>query len=685
MPEPQELPRIRRNVEKMLSLGAPEAEIDTYLKGEGYTAEAFRAANLEQKKPAGSQYGGATTEAAAAATFGAADYVNALTGPINDAIRGKYESFGKSYWDEFDRMRASREQYREENPVESTAAQVAGGFAAVAPAANLLARGVQAVAPRFAANNPLTTRAAVGGGAGAVEGAIYGAAEAKPGENLEGAGRGAAGGAIAGVSIPVLLFGAQKAWDKAAVPVVQKLMARFGNGPATAAQRKLVEALQRDGLTPQQISQRLLDMGPEATIADAGGENVRLLAESAANQPGRARDLATQALEGRQAGQGDRLYDAAQRGLQARGDFYGQLDDLMAQRAQDAAPLYERAFQSTAWSPRLQQFIDDPIIQQGIRKGLEVQRLESLARGQPFNPRDYAVVDFNEAGEPVIGQVPNLRLMDAAKRGLDEMIDAARDGTTGRIQWTQRLRAVDEVRRSLVGELDSLTDGAYAQARAAWAGPSAARDALLAGRNFARGDSELTARRVADLSASEREMFREGVLREIRSMLDRGAEGRNMAAQFVRVPKNREALRAAFPDDESFRLFMQQAMTEDAFTRTRNEVLRGSQTARRLAGQEDAKIDPQPLVEGAQGNYGTAALGLAKQVWQRITDIPQAQKDQLGTMLFSQDARQQTRALQALQQMVRQRRLPPSSYATIADALALEGAALVGADQGQRP
>lgn len=627
--------------------------------------------------------GGATAEAASAATFGLADYAGALSGPVGNAARAAFgqEEFDPAgaYTKRFAEIRADREAYREENPGKAIAAQVAGGFAAVAPTANLLARGIRAVAP----NAPRAVNYLAGVGAGAVEGGIYGATEAKPGENVEGAAKGAAAGVVAGATLPGLIFGAQTAWNKAVVPVARKLMDRFGRGPATAAQRKLVEALQRDGLNPQQISQRLLDMGPEATIADAGGENVRLLAESAANQPGRARELATQALEGRQGGQGDRLYDAAQRGLQARGDFHGQLDDLMAQRAQDAAPLYERAFALRAWSPRLQEFIDDPIIQQGIRRGLEVQRLESLARGQPFNPRDYNVTGFNEAGEPIIGQTPNLRLMDAAKRGLDEIIDAARDGTTGRVQWTQRLRAVDEVRRSLLREMDGLTNGAYAEARAAWAGPSAARDALMRGRGFARGDHEITARVVSDMAPSEREMFREGVLREIRSMLDRGAEGRNMAAQFARVPKNREALRAAFPDEQSFALFMRQALTEDAFTRTRNEVLRGSPTARRLAGQEDMAIDPQPLVEAAKGNMSEAATGLARQVWKRITDIPQAQKDQLGTMLFSQNPTQQRRALQALQNMVRQRRLPASAYATLADALTLEGAALAGADQGQ--
>lgn len=43
--------RIKRNVEKMISLGAPEAEIDSYLGTEGFTPQSFRQSMLEAKQP----------------------------------------------------------------------------------------------------------------------------------------------------------------------------------------------------------------------------------------------------------------------------------------------------------------------------------------------------------------------------------------------------------------------------------------------------------------------------------------------------------------------------------------------------------------------------------------------------------------------------------------------------------
>ena len=80
-----DVPRIRRNVEKMIGLGAPPAEIDAYLGGEGFTAESFRAANIEQRQPvprsAGAQFGRAFGVTGRGLVEGAA----ALPGMVYDA------------------------------------------------------------------------------------------------------------------------------------------------------------------------------------------------------------------------------------------------------------------------------------------------------------------------------------------------------------------------------------------------------------------------------------------------------------------------------------------------------------------------------------------------------------------------------------------------------------------------
>ncbi|MFB9952026.1 glycoside hydrolase family 104 protein [Rhizobium puerariae] len=130
------------------------------------------------------------------------------------------------------------------------------------------------------------------------------------------------------------------------------------------------------------------------------------------------------------------------------------------------------------WSPRIQQFLDDPITQSGLARGVKIQRLESLAEGKAFNPTEYAITGVDAAGNPVVGSVPNMRTLNVVKKGLDEMVEAAKNPTTGKL--SEEGVAIDKVRRAFLGELDSINSD-YAAARGAWAGPSKAREAFTKG------------------------------------------------------------------------------------------------------------------------------------------------------------------------------------------------------------
>ena len=78
--------RIKRNVEKMISLDAPDAEIDAYLADEGFTAESFRAAVIE--KPVN-----------VAGEVGAVGSVLALTSEdsVNGSHRGHHQFHAKEF------------------------------------------------------------------------------------------------------------------------------------------------------------------------------------------------------------------------------------------------------------------------------------------------------------------------------------------------------------------------------------------------------------------------------------------------------------------------------------------------------------------------------------------------------------------------------------------------------------
>lgn len=225
--------------------------------------------------------------------------------------------------------------------------------------------------------------------------------------------------------------------------------------------------------------------------------------------------------------------------------FYGTLDDLARQRSAHAAPLYEKAFQANGiHTDRLAKFLDDPISREGMRRGLEIQRLEALAQGKPFNPSDYAITRFNDAGDPVIGTVPNMRLLDATKRGFDEILEGYRDPTSGRLALDQRGRAIESVRKAFIDMLDGLNPD-YKAARQAWAGPSQSMNALTMGREALTMDPEILGKQLSNLAESDRDFYRAGAFRALQDKFA-GMKGPEAAYAFLNNQTNADRLAAVF-------------------------------------------------------------------------------------------------------------------------------------------
>jgi hypothetical protein len=228
----------------------------------------------------------------------------------------------------------------------------------------------------------------------------------------------------------------------------------------------------------------------------------------------------------------------------APGNFHQTLDDVNTAQRQMAKPLYDEAFTPVSkptmpgevhsnmgrkghlvqWDQRMDDLFADPLIKQGMAKGIRIQQIEALADDVPFNFQEYAVKGFDDAGDLIIDGVPNLRAMDAAKRGLDEMLEGYRDGVTGKLNLDSYGRAIERLRKSLVAKLDDITtiDGrsAYKEARAAWAGPASLKDAAWMGRRFMRGDEEVVDKVFKSLSGPEQDMFLLGVRREMTKMIN---------------------------------------------------------------------------------------------------------------------------------------------------------------------
>lgn len=343
----------------------------------------------------------------------------------------------------------------------------------------------------------------------------------------------------------------------ASAPLYEKA---FAPGSVAPLERQFEGALADAGKTRFEASAELAQAQRQMTVARAqktmAGDNVY---------------RTSTALENERAAQ--QAIDDAQQRLEGATTSA----DEMRARLQQAQAAREAGVRGGVWSPRLQQFLDDPITKSGLREGLEIQRLEALAENRPFNPTDFAVRIEN--GEPVVAAVPNMRTLDAAKRGLDKMLEGYRDSTTGRLMLDQRGHAIDQVRRSFLGELDNLNPD-YAAARAAYAGPQQSRGALQQGAQVFNRDPDQIASEIARLSPSEQQFYRLGAANALKTTLAKTSSGGDEARALIGNAYRQKQLQAVFPNADQL---IDAARGESTMFGTRQAMLGGSQTAARLA------------------------------------------------------------------------------------------------------
>jgi hypothetical protein len=194
----------------------------------------------------------------------------------------------------------------------------------------------------------------------------------------------------------------------------------------------------------------------ETQFQNAFGEATDKVSQ-AVKELGQARvEQTLAAAKGSQAGDNVYANNAASRAGQGANDAVARAEKAVAdaQKGQDAirTRLQQAQADGTAnvpgavWNPRIQQFLDDPIVKPAIAQGVKIQRLEALAEGKPFNPTEHAIVGTDANGEPILGAVPNMRTLNVVKKGLDAMVENAKDARLTECavrfsaNWTRRTR-----------------------------------------------------------------------------------------------------------------------------------------------------------------------------------------------------------------------------------------------------
>jgi hypothetical protein len=340
----------------------------------------------------------------------------------------------------------------------------------------------------------------------------------------------------------------------------------FGmNDPQRVADKIATKAIGRDNMDPKAMAKALEDLGPGATIADVGGKNVRGTVRAAAGSPGQAGQYVDDILSQRKADEPARFASAVDRISPNRG-FTDTIDDIVAQRSQKAAPLYEQAgipkdAAQYGTAPRLAS--DE--VKTLIAKSKDVQNAIAQAKSLPqyADLADDSMVLLDKAYKNIGGKA------EAAKRSGDMV--AYRD--------LNELR--NQLKDAIVKERP-----AYGDALKTFADDSKLKGAIEQGRKLfsTQADAQVTAKTYSALSPDEQLLFRQGVAEAMRDTGSRSAIGSPSARAFG-GPKMQDKLRQVLGSD--FDEFAKDMGREATFTRTAKDVAQGSRTAPMLAEMDD--------------------------------------------------------------------------------------------------
>lgn len=585
MAAPNELTRIKGNIQKMLSQNAPETDIDAYVASEGFSAADLRdpvrfevKAELNAARKAGApiKSGGMPRQFLQGGTFGFGDEILAgLTTPL-EMIKRKTFSPAEAYKYTKAREDILMDEARQQGGLAGTGMEIAGGLVT----GSALARGGLTAMPA----NPATATTArnIGGMAadGAMFGAVTGAGEANGADRVAGAATGAGLGALAGGAVG------------AAVPVVSAVgrnalgWASAVRDPAGYAERQLARGIMESGQAPANIAaevQRGAAAGQPYTIADALGNPGQRLLSAVTRAPGEGRTNAVNFLDARQAGQGRRIaqaladtFDAARTSDEAR-------TALTATRRATGNANYGAARQA-AGSVDTSAAITalDDVVSPGVTQMIGPGAAENSVYGALTRMRSMLgngrsqVRDFDRA------------LL--AKQEMDALIE--KGGTVAAL-----LRPA----RNALDDALAAASQPYAAARDAYRQQSRVIEALDTGRTAAtRGRTENTTRTFAGLSPEEQGSFRVGYADPLIENVQGAPVGVNKARPFTSDAAQTEIDAFAVPGRAPA---LRDALTrENRMFETRAMATGGSRTADNLADEAALGVNPEIITNLMSGN-----------------------------------------------------------------------------------
>lgn len=617
----------RENVE---NFGAKLAE---YLPGKNFRENAL------PKKGAGAYLTAPLNAVTHLVDEGLKNYANLYWGGVrgvpvagafaDEAIASLSSALGGDYKNTLEHVRALDDVSEKNYPVANTAGKVIGG---VGGGYGIGAKIVSKGAPL--ASNLLRSGVSGAAVAGSHE---FGNAEGGTEQRLEKARDGAVLGGVVSTAIPALpaLASPIKTVAKKVIPK------RYQK---TFADDEILRALEADELTPKQAFDRYAKgqtnrrfhsnsqaQNPEALV-DLG-ENLTRLGRTVTTT-GKAAKIGTEFVNKRQLSQNDRINDALKRGLRQKSsdDFYKSKDKIILEQKEASKPAYDKAFSNAK----------PVVIDDLIEEWAERASLTSNAIGKKMSKAIKDISRANKTNDPMKA----LRVLNGAKQGLDDAI------AKSRLKSPNLARELTLMKNELLERVDKVNPH-YKSARSVYKNNAELLDAQNIGRSFLKGDAEMNVKAFNSLSMPEKEMFRKGVIQELKKKMgdQRFTHDRT---KFFDNPNAREVLKVVFQKDtekfKPYEQFIKLMESEANFVRTRNKIIGGSPTAPRLAdNQEFALRSAGNFMDRAKdGRLLEAVMGSLARKAEELWSVKASDAEAIAKLLFNDNPKDIARTLYRL-------------------------------------
>jgi hypothetical protein len=213
------------------------------------------------------------------------------------------------------------------------------------------------------------------------------------------------------------------------------------------------------------------------------------------------------------------------------------------------------------------------------------------------------------------------------------------------------------LKKRIVAELDSATNGAYAEARNAFAGPAALKSAINQGSRFWNDDAPRLASTLADMTASEQAAFRIGAAEQLRKMAGEQT-GQNRLLDIWKNRNTREKMQALLGDDVKYSDVEKFLKNEGTLKRLEGlGANRNSKTATRQALGEDEGVG---VVADIASMKAGNPFGPLQRLTRNMTTTPEPVRDAIGRILLERYSPESIKALQQAERAMQQ----ASSYSS---------------------